>query len=143
MCIMMYVKRCIEPQARPQERREISGSDWAMASARWRARLGSRLGVQSSRRAVLLTRRGLSHESEATGQLLSIPLPNQAKIEERSRRDASWLELRDEFLCTLTQMLCVRKYFRNSTPLSERGLGEIFARKPEGGRAGTPRQLSV
>ena len=75
MCIMMYVKRCIEPQARPQERREISGSDWAMASARWRARLGSRLGVQSSRRAVLLTRRGLSHDSEAAGQLVSIPLP--------------------------------------------------------------------
>ena len=46
-----------------------------MASARWRARLGSRLGVQSSRRAVLLTRRGLSHDSEAAGQLLSIPLP--------------------------------------------------------------------
>ena len=55
--------------------REISGSGWAMASARWRARLGSRLGVQSSRRAVLLTRRGLSHDSEAAGQLLSIPLP--------------------------------------------------------------------
>ena len=50
-------------------------SGWAMASARWRARLGSRLGVQSSRRAVLLTRRGLSHDSEAAGQLLSIPLP--------------------------------------------------------------------
>ena len=120
-----------------------------MASARWRARLGSRLdarrsrlGVQSSRRAVLLTRRGLSHESEATGQLLSIPLPNQAKIEERSRRDASWLELRDEFLCSLTQMLCVRKCPRNSTALSERGLGEIFARKPEGGGAGTSRLLS-
>ena len=35
-------------------------------------------------------------------------------------------------------MLCVRKYFRNSTALSERGLGEIFARKPQGGGAGTP-----
>ena len=73
-----------------------------MASARWRARLGSRLGVQSSRRAVLLTRRGLSHDSEAAGQLLSIPLPTSKSKSCWAAEMRAGYELRDEALCTLT-----------------------------------------
>ena len=102
-----------------------------MASARWRARLGSRLGVQSSRRAVLLTRRGLSHDSEAAGQLLSIPLPtSKSRAAEELQPPRCELAMSSEMkrLCTLRRIICVCKYPCNSAaPIRTRSRGDLRA----------------